>query len=234
MPGQFERWFLRLRLQGRVLPQCELDGLDAVFITAFADELGVFVAHLAQQFEDPIVHRPHQEGDVRPLALSHPRRLPRLRGLGVRLPQCHEFPPRPLDNPLKIGQKLAVDWVIAHLEGLDRLLSAGDEDREQGHLLLVGPRLHRLTLPRAFFVKTSLGFGSVTQKPLREFESNRGSIEIWEREGKVQVSWHPWNETDPDSPHTFTRGDTDLPSDYPDTDNPDALLAWGKSRWGTR
>jgi hypothetical protein len=55
MLGQFERWSPRLRLQGRVLAQCEMDDLHAAFITAFAEETGVFArrAHHAQHVEDP-------------------------------------------------------------------------------------------------------------------------------------------------------------------------------------
>jgi len=154
MPRQFERWSLRLRPQGRVLAQRERDCFNAVLIAAFAEDLGVVASELAQQFEDPIVHLPQKEGLARPLALSHPRRPPWLRGLGVRLPQCHEFVPRPLDNPLKISQKVHVHGIITRLKSLDRLLAAGDEDREQGYLLPVGPRLHRLTLPRYAAAKT--------------------------------------------------------------------------------
>lgn len=57
---------------------------------------------------------------------------------------------------------------------------------------------------------------------------------MWRNEGETswRVTWLP-DEGDPDHPgHTYTPGDVDMPRDFPGGDDPDAILAWAKERWG--
>ncbi len=50
--------------------------------------------------------------------------------------------------------------------------------------------------------------------------------------GKWSIRWAP-DEGHPDHPgHTYKAGDEQLPDDYPESDDPDALIAWGKKRFG--
>ena len=53
-------------------------------------------------------------------------------------------------------------------------------------------------------------------------------------QGIWRISWVP-DSGHPDYPgRTYSPGDVDLPDDYPGADDPDALVEWGRRRWGSR
>jgi hypothetical protein len=99
-------------------------------------------------------------------------------------------------------------------------------------------------LPKVVWVRTSvaalipslasaLGCGPVTEKPLRDFESNRGSIEIWEREARFTSHGIRGTRLIPTNPIRSHAATLIYRASTPDTDGPDALLAWGRGRWGS-
>ena len=50
--------------------------------------------------------------------------------------------------------------------------------------------------------------------------------------GAWRLSWAP-DHAEPDWPgHTYSPEDEDLPSDYPDPSDPDALVGWGTRHFG--
>lgn len=72
------------------------------------------------------------------------------------LPHSFELYPRAFDNPLKFGQEVGVHGVVARLEGFYRLLTAGDQDRQQRCHLFVRSGLDVRNLPRSTAAKTCL------------------------------------------------------------------------------
>jgi hypothetical protein len=79
--------------------------------------------------------------------------------LGVRrgfLRQSRELFPRALDNPLQVCQEVSIHGIPARVEGLGCLLPRGDQDREQGLLLAVSPRLDPRRLPAYAAAEPSL------------------------------------------------------------------------------
>jgi hypothetical protein len=53
-------------------------------------------------------------------------------------------------------------------------------------------------------------------------------------EGIWRISWEPDPGHEDWPGRTYSPADADLPSDYPGPHDPDALLAWGRARWGSR
>ena len=50
--------------------------------------------------------------------------------------------------------------------------------------------------------------------------------------GMWRLAWSP-HDGEPDWPGKFySPSDSDLPSDYPSADNPDALIKWGRRHFG--
>jgi hypothetical protein len=70
-----------------------------------------------------------------------------LRRRGGFLLQCRKLCPRALDNPLQVRQEVSIHRIRARVEGLECLLSSSDQDREQGLLLAVSPRLDPRRVP---------------------------------------------------------------------------------------
>jgi hypothetical protein len=72
-------------------------------------------------------------------------------------------------------------------------------------------------------------------KPQRVRERLRsGWIDLYHDGDIWRISWTP-NTGHRDHPgHTYSPADPDLPADYPGGGDPEALLAWGRKRWGDR
>jgi hypothetical protein len=74
----------------------------------------------------------------------------------------------------------------------------------------------------------------VTDSDYRRERLQNGWIDLHRgEEGVWRISWAP-DEGHPDFPgRTYSPGDPDLPDDYPGPDDVEALIAWGRQRWGS-
>jgi hypothetical protein len=64
---------------------------------------------------------------------------------------------------------------------------------------------------------------------------SRGNLDLSrdDKTGKWQLAWAP-DYGEPDWPgHTYSPDDEDLPGDYPDTSDADALVEWGQRHFGS-
>jgi hypothetical protein len=63
---------------------------------------------------------------------------------------------------------------------------------------------------------------------------DRGNIDLYRESETVEwrLSWAP-DHGEPDWPgHTYSTQDEDLPSDFPDSGDVDALVEWGRKHFG--
>lgn len=62
-----------------------------------------------------------------------------------------------------------------------------------------------------------------------------GWFTVWKHEdGLFRVSWEPDEGSEDHPGHTYSPGDSDLPADLPDSNDPGELTVWARTRWGSK
>ena len=122
--------------KGCVLPQRQLDCLDAVQVAALTHKFAVLAAMLAQDFEDSVVHQTHQLRMAYALAwlstisLTPPRVSAESRG---------SFRERSITLSSSTRKSASTGLALAWKASI--AFTRGDQDREQRTLLIFCPRL---------------------------------------------------------------------------------------------